>query len=124
MNTEEAKEILENVLDALVEVGNGISDEELHKQCSELFRFRDEWFNKSIQKEYSWIDVNTSLPETNSKDYFGTDCSDLVIIRYVGNGYRTACYYPYEDIWRVENDENGYEPLGVVTHWMNIPKTP
>ena len=44
MTRDEAAGILEDVLDALTEVGNGVTDEYLHEVCSALFRFRDEWF--------------------------------------------------------------------------------
>jgi hypothetical protein len=69
-----------------------------------------------------WIDVRRELPESNSKDDFGNVCSELVLIRFEGNNYRVAYYFPDEKKWRIENDENGYEPFGHVTHWMKIPK--
>jgi len=46
MTKDEAKEILEDVLDTLVEVGNGTTDEMLHDAANKLFRFRDEYFNE------------------------------------------------------------------------------
>jgi hypothetical protein len=48
LSDDDAALIIENVLDALVEVGNGITDEELHKQAEYLFALRDKWFNKRI----------------------------------------------------------------------------
>ena len=44
MNNNEATLILEDVLDVLVEVGNGVTDEMLHEAADKLFKFRDEWF--------------------------------------------------------------------------------
>lgn len=44
MKTDEAREILEDVLDTLTEVGNGATDEDLWGARGDLFRFRDEWF--------------------------------------------------------------------------------
>ena len=38
--------LLEDVLDTLVEVGNGTSDEDLRLACKKLFLFRDAYFNK------------------------------------------------------------------------------
>ena len=43
---EEARSILEDVLDTLIEVGNGTTDEMLHEAADKLFRFRDKWFKK------------------------------------------------------------------------------
>lgn len=48
LSDDDAAFIIENVLDALVEVGNGITDEALHKQAEYLFALRDKWFNKRI----------------------------------------------------------------------------
>jgi hypothetical protein len=50
MTKEEATTILEDVLDTLVEVGNGTTEEHLKEACDKLFKFRDEWFNKSEKK--------------------------------------------------------------------------
>ena len=44
LSNEDASLIIENVIDALIEVGNGISDAELHKQADYLFALRDLWF--------------------------------------------------------------------------------
>lgn len=41
----EAKLLIEDVLDTLSEVGNGVTDKMLHEACDKLFKFRDEWFN-------------------------------------------------------------------------------
>lgn len=38
-----ALESLEGVIDTLVEVGNGVTDEDLHKAASELILFRDRY---------------------------------------------------------------------------------
>jgi hypothetical protein len=46
MTKNEASDILETVLDTLVEVGNGVTDEHLHEMADLLFKFRDEYFNK------------------------------------------------------------------------------
>lgn len=46
MTKQEAHGLLEDVLDTLVEVGNGVTDEMLHEAADKLFKFRDEWFNK------------------------------------------------------------------------------
>lgn len=44
--------LLEDVLDTLVEVGNGASNEMLRLACSKLFLFRDGYFNQeNIQTE-------------------------------------------------------------------------
>ena len=46
MTKDEASKLLEDVLDTLVEVGNGVTDEMLHEAADKLFRFRDEYFKK------------------------------------------------------------------------------
>jgi hypothetical protein len=45
LTKEEASILLEYVLDCLVEVGNGITDSDLHGAADDLFQFRDFWFN-------------------------------------------------------------------------------
>lgn len=46
LSREVAALLLEDVLDTLVEVGNGTSDEDLRLACMKLFLFRDAYFNK------------------------------------------------------------------------------
>ena len=48
LTNDEASFILEEVLDSLIEVGNGITDEDLHKSADDLLQFRDYWFNIKI----------------------------------------------------------------------------
>jgi proline dehydrogenase len=43
----EASEIIEDVLDTLVEVGNGATDKMLHEAGAKLFKFRDEYLKKA-----------------------------------------------------------------------------
>ena len=50
MDDKEASVILEETLDVLAEVGNGVTNEMLYKQCDKLLKFRDEWFKKVIKK--------------------------------------------------------------------------
>ncbi len=45
LSDDEAASILEDVLDTLIEVGNGITDEHLHESADDLLQFRDYWFN-------------------------------------------------------------------------------
>lgn len=47
MDKKEAAELLENILNILVEVGNGTTDEELHEAADMLFDFRDHYFKFS-----------------------------------------------------------------------------
>lgn len=47
LNVSEASCLLEEVLDTLVEVGNGITEGHLHKACDQLFAFRDLWFKNT-----------------------------------------------------------------------------
>lgn len=44
MDKDEASIILEDVIDTLIEVGNGVTDEMLHEAADKLLKFRDEWF--------------------------------------------------------------------------------
>jgi hypothetical protein len=39
-----AANLLEEVIDTLIEVGNGITDEDLHKAADKLLKFREECF--------------------------------------------------------------------------------
>ncbi len=41
----DASILLEETLDCLIEVGNGITDEDLHAAADDLLQFRDNWFN-------------------------------------------------------------------------------
>ena len=43
---EEAGGLLEDVLDVLVESGNGATQEDLGEAADKLFKFRDRWFDK------------------------------------------------------------------------------
>jgi len=45
----EASILLETVLDTLVEVGNGVTDENLHEAADQLFKFRDYWFKQIVR---------------------------------------------------------------------------
>jgi len=40
---EEASIILEEVIDTLIEVGNGVTDKDLHEAADKLLKFRDQW---------------------------------------------------------------------------------
>ena len=46
MTRDEAVIIIEEVLDTLIEVGNGVTDEHLHDAADKLLDFRDNFFNK------------------------------------------------------------------------------
>ena len=48
LTDEDAALIIEIVLDSLIEVGNGVSDETLHESAEYLFALRDKWFQKRI----------------------------------------------------------------------------
>jgi hypothetical protein len=45
LTREAACELLEQVIDTLCEVGNGVTDADLHKAADQLFEFRDRYFN-------------------------------------------------------------------------------
>lgn len=47
MDKKEAATILEDILNILVEVGNGTTHEELHEAADLLFDFRDHYFKYS-----------------------------------------------------------------------------
>lgn len=47
----DASLIIENVLDTLVEVGNGSTENDLHKAADYLFAFRDKWLYKQLNKK-------------------------------------------------------------------------
>jgi len=46
MDYSEASIIIEDVLDTLIEVGNGTTQEHLKEACTKLFKFRDEFFGQ------------------------------------------------------------------------------
>lgn len=46
LSDEDATLIIEIVLDTLIEVGNGTTDDELHKAADYLIALRDKWFDK------------------------------------------------------------------------------
>ena len=50
MKKEEASILLEDVIDTLIEVGNGITEKHLHEACDKLLKFRDEFFKFIIEK--------------------------------------------------------------------------
>lgn len=50
MDKLEATRLLEDVLDVLLEVGNGVTDQQVHEAADKLFRFRDEWFRFAEKK--------------------------------------------------------------------------
>ena len=67
MTRDEAKEILEDALDLLVEVGNGTTDKDLHDAASKLFTFKSEWL-----KGQDEIDaLKAELAEYKENDYWG-----------------------------------------------------
>jgi len=37
MTNNEARTIIEEVIDTLIEVGNGVTDQDLHKECNKLY---------------------------------------------------------------------------------------
>lgn len=51
LSREDAAWIIEEVLDTLIEVGNGVTDEHLHDACDLLFKFRDQWFKNAEKKD-------------------------------------------------------------------------
>ena len=48
LSDDEARIILEDVIDTLIEVGNGTTDEQLHKAADKLLNFRDNWLDKVL----------------------------------------------------------------------------
>lgn len=48
LSDNEAEIILEDIIDTLIEVGNGTTDKQLHEAADKLLNFRDNWFNKVI----------------------------------------------------------------------------
>jgi len=51
MDKKEAANILEDVLDILIEVGNGTTEEQLHEAADLLFDFRENYFKYSELKD-------------------------------------------------------------------------
>lgn len=48
LSDEEARIILEDVIDTLIEVGNGITDKQLHEAADKLLNFRDNWLDQVL----------------------------------------------------------------------------
>jgi len=73
MNKEEAAIIIEEVLDTLVEVGNGTTQHDLHEAADQLFRFRNEWFNKievwvEPEEDYNKVSVEIEMADTINRN--------------------------------------------------------
>lgn len=45
ISDDDANCILEDVIDTLIEVDNGVTNEHLHNTVDKLLRFKDEWLN-------------------------------------------------------------------------------
>lgn len=48
LSDDEATVILEDVIDTLIEVGNGTTEKQLHEAADKLLNFRDNWFNQVL----------------------------------------------------------------------------
>jgi hypothetical protein len=48
LSDDDAILILEDVIDTLIEVGNGTTDEQLHEAADKLLNFRDNWLHKVL----------------------------------------------------------------------------
>jgi len=48
LDDDEARTILEDVIDTLIKVGNGTTDEQLHEAADKLLNFRDNWLDKVL----------------------------------------------------------------------------
>lgn len=48
LSDDEAEVILEDVIDTLIEVGNGTTEKQLHEAADKLLNFRDNWFNQVL----------------------------------------------------------------------------
>ena len=78
---EEGEEMLliEDVLDTLIEVGNGVTDEALHESADKLFRVRDILNSKA--NDDGWIPCSERLPEKYG-EYLCCDNYSNYIIGY------------------------------------------
>lgn len=50
LTDEDAKFIIEEVLDCLVEVGNGTTDKQLHECANFIFALQDNWLKKRLNE--------------------------------------------------------------------------
>lgn len=57
----EASSLLEDVLDTLVEVGNGVTDSDLHDAADKLFEFRNEHFNAIKKLMLNVLGANSNV---------------------------------------------------------------
>jgi len=110
MDKDEARLIIEDVLDTLVEVGNGVSDEMLHEAAGKLFRFRNEFLWKlDIYKEVKmqefeiWSEGYVVTGDEGQAHYHGTVLAET---------FKKACIFLFD------NDEHKkfFDPERM-THW-------
>lgn len=128
---EEGEEMLliEDVLDTLIEVGNGVTDEALHECADKLFRVRDILNSKA--NDDGWIPVEERLPEERDsifKKWKGTDkwsdamfekTSDEVIVtvEYENGERRTKTSHTIDGEW---NTGQSILPFKVIA-WQPLP---
>lgn len=106
---EEGEEMLliEDVLDTLIEVGNGVTDEALHESADKLFRVRDILNSKA--NDDGWIPVEERLPEDKQQVLVTNWDHSVFPARYDENGKR------FVDI------RNSFT-LPLIFAWMPLPK--
>ena len=58
MDKSEAYELLQEVLDALVKAENGITKKKANEAADKLFKFRDEYFDNSVNETKNPVVIN------------------------------------------------------------------
>ena len=111
MNKNEAIVILEDVLDTLVEVGNGVTDKMLHEACDKLFNFRDNYF-KQLQEFKDEYDNALKFIADDKVHETEVHCTCVPLLRTELKKYNKVKEYVNEQLPIIEhyyNKINAYE---------------
>jgi hypothetical protein len=119
--------IIEGILDDLIEVGNGTTDEMLHIAADKLFALRDKWFNREIvdyqslmEEEWEQVEDDKMFPNHSDKDiwmngFYSAYRASITIrdkeFENKINALNTFLDQTGEDINLWEEEENGPYPF-------------
>jgi len=105
MNRKEAKSALEDVIDTLIEVGNGTTDEMLHKAADKLLEFRD-YFNQTnieLSEKCKWM--NDTTIQNKDGYHWSTDREGNLWIDYP-SGKSISCISTNDALAVLEANKN------------------
>lgn len=95
--------IIENVLDVLIEVGNGTTEDELHKAADYLLALRDKWFIKHLKDDKS---INDNM---NHEQQCDIDVSNRLVTDVLPKNNCSNCSaFMIENLEKFKSNEFGY----------------